>query len=45
MWTIYLKELLELARDRKTFFFTVFIPVFAMPLIFTGFGFLSSSMF
>src|SRR5471032_2021605 len=45
MWIIYLKELLELARDRRTFFFTVFIPVFAMPLIFTGFGFLSSSMF
>ena len=45
MWIIYLKELLELARDRKTFFFTVFIPVFAMPLIFAGFGFLSSSMF
>lgn len=45
MWTIYLKELLELARDRKTFFFTVFIPVIAMPLIFTGFGVLSSSMF
>ncbi|MHA4869522.1 ABC transporter permease [Duganella sp. PWIR1] len=45
MWTIYFKELLELARDRRTFFFTVFIPVFAMPLIFAGFGFLSSSMF
>ena len=34
MWTIYLKELLELVRDRRTFFFTVFVPVFAMPLIF-----------
>ncbi|NGZ87914.1 ABC transporter permease [Duganella aceris] len=45
MWTIYLKELLELARDRKTFFFTVFVPVFAMPLIFAGFGYLSSNMF
>jgi sodium transport system permease protein len=45
MWTIYLKELLELARDRKTFLFTVFIPVFAMPLIFAGFGFLSSTLF
>jgi len=45
MWTIYLKELLELARDRRTFFFTVFIPVIAMPLIFAGFGFLTSSMF
>lgn len=45
MWTIYLKELLELARDRKTFIFTVFIPIFAMPLIFGGFGYLSSTMF
>ncbi|NRR32591.1 ABC transporter permease [Oxalobacteraceae bacterium] len=45
MWTIYLKEMLELARDRKTFIFTVFIPIFAMPLIFVGFGYLSSSMF
>jgi sodium transport system permease protein len=45
MWTIYLKELLELARDRRTFFFTVFIPVFGMPLIFAGFGLLSTSMF
>lgn len=45
MWTIYLKELLELVRDRKTFFFTVFVPVIAMPLIFTGFGMLSTNMF
>ncbi|MQA41089.1 ABC transporter permease [Rugamonas aquatica] len=45
MWIIYLKELLELARDRRTFFFTVFIPVFAMPLIFTGFGYVSQSLF
>ena len=45
MWTIYFKELLELIRDRKTFIFTVFIPVFAMPLIFIGFGYVSSTMF
>ncbi|PHV08090.1 ABC transporter [Janthinobacterium sp. BJB412] len=45
MWIIYLKEMLELARDRKTFIFTVFIPIFAMPLIFAGFGYLSSSLF
>ncbi|MBJ7314177.1 ABC transporter permease [Rugamonas sp. CCM 8940] len=45
MWTIYLKEMLELARDRKTFIFTVFIPILAMPLIFAGFGYLSSSLF
>jgi sodium transport system permease protein len=45
MWTIYLKELLELIRDRKTFIFTIVIPVFALPLIMAGFGLLSSSMF
>lgn len=45
MWTIYCKELLELARDRKTFVFTILIPIFAMPLIFGGFGYLSSTMF
>ncbi|CAN7717894.1 ABC transporter permease [Pseudoduganella sp. LjRoot289] len=45
MWTIYLKEILELARDRKTFIFTVLIPVLAMPLILGGFSWVSSNMF
>ncbi len=45
MWIIYLKELLELTRDRKTLIFTILIPIFAMPLIFGGFAYLSSSMF
>lgn len=45
MWTIYLKEILELARDRKTFIFTVLIPIFAVPLIFAIFGYFSSTMF
>ena len=45
MWTIYLKEILELARDRKTFIFTVLIPVLAMPLILGGFSYLSTNMF
>lgn len=45
MWTVYLKELLELVRDRKTFIFTVLVPVVAMPLIFGGLGYLSSTMF
>jgi sodium transport system permease protein len=45
MWTIYLKELLELARDRKTVIFTIIIPIFALPLIFAGLGYLSSHMF
>lgn len=45
MWTVYLKEMLELLRDRKTFIFTVLVPIVAMPLIFAGFGYLTSSMF
>ena len=45
MWTIYFKELLELARDRKTFIFTVLIPIVALPLIFGGFAYLSSTIF
>lgn len=45
MWVVYVKEMLELLRDRKTFVFTLLIPVLAMPLIFAGFGFVSSAMF
>ena len=45
MWTVYFKELLELVRDKKTFIFTVLVPIVAMPLIFGGFGYLSSTMF
>ena len=45
MWTVYLKELLELVRDRKTFIFTVLVPIVAMPLIFGGLGYLSTKMF
>lgn len=45
MWTIYFKELLELARERKTFIFTILIPIVALPLIFGGFTYLSSTIF
>ena len=45
MWTVYIKEMLELIRDKKTFIFTVLVPIVAMPLIFGGFGYLTSSMF
>lgn len=45
MWTVYIKEMLELLRDKKTFIFTVLVPIVAMPLIFGGFGYLTSSMF
>ncbi|MES2323925.1 MAG: ABC transporter permease [Pseudomonadota bacterium] len=45
MWTVYFKELLELVRDKKTFIFTVLVPIVAMPLIFGGLGYLTSTMF
>ena len=45
MWIIYCKEMLELLRDRKTFIFTVLVPIVAMPLIFGGFGYLSTKIF
>jgi sodium transport system permease protein len=45
MWTVYLKEMLELLRDKKTFIFTILVPIVAMPLIFAGLGYLTSSMF
>ncbi|ATQ74286.1 ABC transporter [Massilia violaceinigra] len=45
MWTVYLKELLELLRDRKTFIFTLLLPIVAMPMIFGGLGYLSSTIF
>eukprot|EP01041_Mallomonas_annulata_P027860 gene27860-49583_t len=37
--------MLELLRDRKTFIFTLLLPIVAMPLIFGGFGYLTSKMF
>lgn len=45
MWIVYCKEMLELLRDRKTFIFTVLVPIIAMPLIFGGFGYVSSKIF
>lgn len=45
MWTVYFKELLELLRDRKTFIFTLLLPIVAMPLIFGGLAYLSSTIF
>ena len=45
MWTVYFKEMLELLRDKKTFIFTILVPIIAMPLIFAGLGYLTSSMF
>lgn len=44
MWTVYFKEMIELLRDRKTFIFTVLIPIIAMPLIMSALGWMSSKM-
>ncbi len=44
MWTIYLKEIGELMRDRKTLIFTVIIPILVMPLLSFGFGYISYVM-
>lgn len=45
MLTIYFKELLELARDRKTLIFTILMPTLIMPLIMGGFGYATAMMF
>lgn len=37
MLRVYLKELLELTRDKKTLIFTILLPTLIMPLIMAGF--------
>ena len=44
MWIIYLKEMRELLREHKTLIFTVLIPVFAIPVVTFGFGFIASKL-
>jgi sodium transport system permease protein len=44
MWNVYLKELLELLRDKKTLIFTVLLPTLIMPVIFIGLGWFTASM-
>lgn len=34
MWQVYLKELLELSRDRKTMFFVILLPIIIFPILF-----------
>jgi sodium transport system permease protein len=36
MWLVFLKELKELLRDRKTLFFMIALPILIFPLIFGG---------
>ncbi|MDH5433076.1 MAG: ABC transporter permease [Gammaproteobacteria bacterium] len=38
MFRVYLKELLELTRDRKTLIFTILLPTLIMPVIMFGFA-------
>ena len=37
MLRVYLKEMLELTRDKKTLIFTILLPTFIMPVILIGF--------
>ena len=34
MWQVYVKELLELSRDRKTLMFVILLPILIFPVIF-----------
>ncbi len=34
MWQVYFKELLELARDKKTLFFIIALPIIIFPVLF-----------
>ena len=44
MWIVYMKEMLGLLRDRKTLIFTVLIPIFALPAMGFGFGYVSHAI-
>ncbi|CAM5212350.1 ABC transporter permease [Alishewanella longhuensis] len=43
MWQVYLKELTELMRDRKTLIFVILLPIFIFPVIFGIMGLVLSS--
>jgi sodium transport system permease protein len=42
MWLVFLKELTELLRDRKTLFFMIALPILIFPLIFGGVAYFTS---
>jgi|GEM_PF-44797 len=44
MLQVYLKELLELTRDKKTLIFTVLLPTLIMPVIMAGFFMLAAKI-
>lgn len=41
MWLVFLKELKELGRDKKTLFFMIALPLLIFPLIFGGVAFVT----
>ena len=43
MWQVYLKELTELMRDKKTLVFVILLPIFIFPVIFAVMGLVLSS--
>lgn len=43
MWQVYLKELTELMRDKKTLIFVILLPIFIFPVIFGVMGLVLSS--
>jgi len=44
MWQVYLKELLELSRDRKTLMFVILLPVLIFPVIFGVLGLVAANV-
>ena len=42
MWQIFIKELIELLRDRKTLFFIIALPLVIFPVVFGAVGLLGS---
>ncbi|KGJ98727.1 ABC transporter permease [Thalassotalea sp. ND16A] len=42
MWQVYIKELIELLRDKKTLFFIVALPMVIFPVLFGLMGFLGA---
>lgn len=44
MWIIFIKEIRQLLRDRKTLLFTVLIPVFCIPFLSMGFSYVVAKL-
>lgn len=44
MWQVYLKELLELSRDRKTLLFVILLPILVFPVIFGLLGLVAANV-